>query len=91
MYSDPVRLAAGTLSATGALTVTVPMDAPLGAHRIAVYAADGTLLGWADLRVTAAGEGLAATGTDLPVAATALALMLLATGVLALRRRKRTA
>lgn len=91
MYSVPVRLAAGTLSATGALTVTVPVDAPLGAHRIAVYAADGTLLGWADLRVTAAGEGLAATGADLPVAATALALMLLTTGVLALRRRKRTA
>ncbi|WP_223626491.1 lamin tail domain-containing protein [Microbacterium sp. EST19A] len=91
MYSDPVRLATGTLTASGAITVTIPTDAALGAHRIAVYAADGTLLGWADIRVTASAGGLAATGADLPVAAIALALMLLAAGAIAVGRRRRTA
>ena len=91
MYSDPVRIATGTLSASGAITVTIPTDAALGAHRIAVYAADGTLLGWADIRVTAGAGGLAATGSELPIAAVALALMLLTAGAVAVRRRNRTA
>lgn len=92
LYSDPVRLATGTLSATGALTVTVPADAALGAHRIAVYAADGALLGWADLRIaegTGAAGGLAATGAELPVAAAVLALVLLTSGAVAVGRRRR--
>ncbi|WP_136055439.1 lamin tail domain-containing protein [Microbacterium sp. K24] len=91
MYSDPVRLATGTLTASGALTVTIPTDAALGAHRIAVYAADGTLLGWADIRVTAGAGGLASTGSELPIAAVALALMLLTAGAVAVRRRRRAA
>ena len=91
MYSDPVRIQTGSLSASGALTVTIPADAALGAHRIAVYAADGTLLGWADIRITAASGGLAATGSELPIAAVALAVMLLTAGAVAVRRRKRTA
>lgn len=91
MYSDPLRLAAGTLTAAGAITVTIPADAALGAHRIAVYAADGTLLGWADLRVTEAAGGLASTGSELPIAAVALALLLLTTGAVAAGRRRRTA
>lgn len=89
MYSDPVRLVTGPLSAAGSIAVTIPADAALGAHRIAVYAADGELLGWADLRVTEGGGGLAATGADLPIAAAALGLMLMATGLLALGRRAR--
>lgn len=91
MYSDPVRLATGTLTASGALTVTIPTDAALGAHRIAVYAADGTLLGWADIRVTAGAGGLASTGSELPIAAVALALTLLAGGAIAASRRRRAA
>ncbi|WP_431806859.1 lamin tail domain-containing protein [Microbacterium paraoxydans] len=91
LYSTPVRLAAGTLSTAGAITVTVPADAPLGAHRIAVFAADGTLLGWADLRINEGPGGLAATGTVLPVAAIALALVLLAAGGAAVTRRPRGA
>lgn len=88
MYSDPVRIASGALSASGAISVTIPTDAALGAHRIAVYAADGTLLGWADIRVTAGAGGLASTGSELPIAAVALALMLLAGGAIAVRRRR---
>jgi hypothetical protein len=90
MYSDPVQLATGTLSAAGAITVTVPTDAALGAHRIAVYDADGVLLGWADIRVADGAGGLAATGAEFPVAAIALALMLLVAGGVAVRRRTRT-
>lgn len=93
MYSDPERLATGTLTAAGAITVTIPTDAPLGAHRIAVYDADGDLLGWADIRIAAAAGagGLAATGAQLPTAAIALAVMLLAGGALAVGRRRRAA
>ena len=92
MYSDPVRIGGGTLSAAGAITVTSPADAALGAHRIAVYAADGALLGWADIRIAAgSATGLAATGADLPIGAVALALTLLAAGTLAVTRRRRTA
>lgn len=102
MYSDPTRIASGTLTDAGTISVTVPADAPLGAHRIAVFDASGALLGWADLRVAAGngagagGEagagvgGLATTGAELPVAAVALALMLLTAGAVAVRR-KRTA
>ena len=92
MYSDPTRIATGTLTAAGAITVTVPTDAPFGAHRIAVFDTDGALLGWVDLRVAASGSagtgGLAATGAELPIAAIALALMMLAAGAVAIRRRR---
>ncbi|WP_243230606.1 lamin tail domain-containing protein [Microbacterium sp. CIAB417] len=86
MFSDPVRLATGTLDAEGEITVTIPADAAAGAHRIAVYDADGQLIGWADITITAAG-GLAATGATLPVAALVLAVLLLAAGAIAIRRR----
>lgn len=89
LYSDPVRLATGPLTASGSITVTIPTDAALGAHRIAVYAVDGTLLGWADVRITAGAGGLASTGSELPIAAAALALMLLVAGGVAFSRRRR--
>jgi LPXTG-motif cell wall-anchored protein len=78
--------------------VTIPAHAALGAHRIAVYASDGALIGWAGTTVTAAPEGAAAAGPDrLPdtggeaaVGVFAAALLLLAAGgglVFASRRR----
>ncbi|GGD74653.1 lamin tail domain-containing protein [Microbacterium murale] len=93
MYSDPTFLADGTLNAAGAITVTIPKDAAAGAHRLAVYSADGELLGWVNIQVTAAGGGLAATGSELPAAALVLALGLLFAGAIAvtLRRRRQTA
>jgi LPXTG-motif cell wall-anchored protein len=99
MYSDPQRLASAALDASGRITVTIPADAAAGAHRIAVYAANGDLIGWGDLRVTAAsggatdggdGGGLANTGGELPVAAAMLALVLLLAGGLIATRRRRT-
>lgn len=93
LYSEPVRLATGALDSSGRITVTIPAAADAGAHRIAVFAADGELLGWGDLRITAAGGGaadgsLAATGSELPAAAIALALILLLVGGVIGRRRK---
>lgn len=93
MYSDPMFLADGTLNAAGAITVTIPRDAAAGAHRLAVYSVDGELLGWVNIQVTAAGGGLATTGSELPAAALVLALGLLFAGAIAvtLRRRRQTA
>ncbi|WP_305684624.1 lamin tail domain-containing protein [Microbacterium sp.] len=93
MYSDPMFLTDGTLNAAGAITVTIPKDAAAGAHRLAVYSASGELLGWVNIQVTAAGGGLAATGSELPGGALVLALGLLFAGAIAvtLRRRRQTA
>lgn len=88
MYSDPVLLARGAASASGTLTVGIPADAPLGAHRIAVFAASGELVGWADIRVTAGGA-LAATGAEMPVLGLLFAIGLLGAGAVAVRRRRR--
>ena len=90
MYSDPVLLASGTASAAGTFTVTIPTDAPLGAHRIAIYAASGELVGWADIRITAGGV-LAATGAEMPVIGILLAIALLVAGAAAVRRRYQSA
>lgn len=51
-FSSPVALGAHTVSEDGGFSVTLPRDA-LGAHKVAVYADDGTLIGWDDLTVKA--------------------------------------
>lgn len=101
MYSDPTRIATGSLTEGGTITARIPTDAPLGAHRIAVFDASGALLGWTDIRIAAgpgpgpgagAGAGgLAATGSELPLAAAVLALMLLTAGAATMGRRRRGA
>ncbi|WP_194420270.1 lamin tail domain-containing protein [Microbacterium abyssi] len=88
MYSDPVFLAGGTLNAAGAITVSIPTDAPAGSHRLAVYSADGELLGWANIEVSG-GAALAATGSELPTGNLVLALGLLIAGALAVTLRRR--
>ncbi|GEK86978.1 lamin tail domain-containing protein [Microbacterium aerolatum] len=89
MYSDPVFLTRGTLNADGAITVRIPTDAPAGAHRLAVYSADGDLLGWANIEVRG-GAALAATGSDLPAGNLVLAVGLLIAGALAVTLRRRS-
>lgn len=94
LYSTPQRIGAGALDAQGAILVVIPQDAAPGAHRIALYSASGSLLGWTDIRITAADvpdDSLAATGAATPYAAVALALMMLAGGVLVLARGRRRA
>ncbi|WP_418608032.1 LPXTG cell wall anchor domain-containing protein [Georgenia sp. SUBG003] len=53
LFSDPVFLGAATVSAEGTAEFTVPADVPAGEHRLAVTAADGTLLGWDTLMILA--------------------------------------
>lgn len=50
LFSTPVSLGEHTVDAEGKISVTLPADAA-GEHKIAVYAADGTLVGWDDLRI----------------------------------------
>lgn len=87
MYSDPRHLVTGTVSPSGTIIATIPQDATLGAHRIAVFDAEGQLIGWDDLQVV--GAGLAVTGGDLfaPVLA-ALMLALLGSTLVVVRRRR---
>jgi hypothetical protein len=89
MYSEPVALGASTASDAGAVTVTIPTDAALGAHRIAAYAADGSLVGWADITI-AEQQGLAVTGGEAPAIAVVAAMMMLIAGGLIVRQRRRT-
>ena len=58
LYSTPMSLGSAVVSSAGTVTVTLPLNAPAGTHRIAVYAADGTLIGWSFVELTT----LAATG-----------------------------
>lgn len=88
MYSTPVFLASGTLDAAGAITVSIPKDAAAGAHRLAVYSADGALLGWADITVSGS---LATTGAEAPIGGLVLALGLLLAGALVVTVRRRVA
>ncbi|WP_223170807.1 LPXTG cell wall anchor domain-containing protein [Microbacterium sp. NIBRBAC000506063] len=87
-------IGSGVLDAQGRITVTIPADAELGTHRIAVYDSEGELLGWTEIQVTAAGSGtgerLPDTGSDIPFGAMAIALLLLAGGGLAVLVRRRS-
>ncbi|MDQ0728916.1 alpha/beta hydrolase-fold protein [Microbacterium sp. W4I20] len=98
LFSAPVLLGTRVVTADGTATVTIPADAALGAHRIAVYASDGALIGWAGTTVTAAPGGAAAAGPDrlsdtggeAAVGVLAAALLLLTAGgglIFATRRR----
>jgi hypothetical protein len=86
MFSTPALLGGDWVQAdaTGTIAVRIPADAPVGSHRIAVFAADGTLLGWTAVEVAAAtgatpGDRLATTGTG-PAPLLALTVLLLAAG-----------
>jgi len=103
MFSTPELLVTGTVDADGLIEATIPADAALGSHRIALTGTAGTVLGWAPIRIAAAAvdEGdpeIAATGVSDPSgwAAAAILLMLLgggavATGVVGRRRVRHTA
>ncbi|MFT4210646.1 MAG: HtaA domain-containing protein [Microbacterium sp.] len=67
LFSDPVSLGSHVVSTAGTISVTLPSDVT-GEHRIAVYAADGTLIGWAPITITDPGA-LAVTGGGFPAGA----------------------
>lgn len=58
-FSEPSLIGGDWLQAdaTGALTLQLPADLPAGQHRLAVFAADGTLIGWTSIMVAAPGDG----------------------------------
>ena len=101
LHSAPVLLTTAEVGQSGYVSVTLPADAVLGAHKIVVQAADGSLIGWDDILITAApritvpagtvGDPLASTGTD-PFGWLVAGMLLLALGGLTvfgarLRRR----
>ncbi|QSB23485.1 hypothetical protein [Curtobacterium sp. 24E2] len=92
LYSTPTLLGTVTVAADGTVRVTIPSDTPAGAHRLAVTAADGSLIGWTPITITADGQ-LAFTGVEGLGAGALVAFLLLAAGagVLVVRRRKAAA
>lgn len=77
LFSTPVKLGSATV-VNGQVQVKIPAGIKAEAHRLAVYAADGTLIGWTNLTVT---EPLAKTGSErapVQLLAAGAALMLLA-------------
>lgn|GEM_PF-1401000 len=91
LFSTPTDLGLATVASDGTLKVTIPATTPVGTHRVAVYAADGTLLGWQYVEVLAAGGGaLAATGADPRAGVLGAAVLVAAGGALVLARRRLT-
>ncbi|MBZ4486962.1 lamin tail domain-containing protein [Microbacterium sp. cx-55] len=87
LYSTPVQIAAGAVDASGRIQVTIPVDAALGDHRLAVYGADSELIGWTALRVV--DGALAATGGGSAEGALVLGLLMLLAGGIAVAARRR--
>ncbi|MCK2024156.1 LPXTG cell wall anchor domain-containing protein [Microbacterium sp. kSW2-24] len=102
LFSDPTHLGTLAASSAGIVQAIVPTDAALGAHRVAVYATDGALIGWVPVEIVAApsggatapGDRLADTGADAgtiaPIALAASAAVLLGGGAALLARRRRS-
>ncbi|GIT78642.1 hypothetical protein LLS1_03110 [Leifsonia sp. LS1] len=97
LFSAPRALATAVVEG-GAFSVTIPADAPLGAHKLAVVDAQGALIGWDDLTLVAAagsddpgspstgaagGDALASTGSSVTLPLGVAGAVLLA-GVAAL-------
>ncbi len=53
LFSEPTHLVTAAVSTDGTVQVTLPATA-VGEHRIAVYAADGSLIGWDTITLAAA-------------------------------------
>lgn len=97
LFSTPTLLSGDWLQATsaGEITVHIPAEAELGKHRLAVFDASGSLIGWADLEVVHAANGqattgdLAATGSAVPLAILAIAGFLVFAGTLLMNRPRK--
>ncbi|MET0829296.1 MAG: LPXTG cell wall anchor domain-containing protein, partial [Microbacterium sp.] len=104
LYSTPQHIGRTEVGADGTVTVTIPADTVPGAHRIAVTDANGDLIGWTDITITAAdvADGsdtvdpaavssgtLASTGADVGGDALLAGALLLAGAALFVARRRR--
>ncbi|MCW4458815.1 ExeM/NucH family extracellular endonuclease [Microbacterium sp. MPKO10] len=95
LHSDPVLLSDGyvVVADDGTVSISVPADAPLGEHQVAVVTESGDVIGWQAVTVTdasdAASGDLPWTGTEaLPALVVALLLMALGGAALIARRRR---
>ncbi|WP_203655152.1 endo-1,4-beta-xylanase [Demequina activiva] len=89
LYSEPTLIGTDVVSANGGIRVTIPMDTELRTHTLAIYDAQGNVLGWATIEILAADGSLAATGADGFLAPALLAMLLMLAGsALALRQRR---
>ena len=94
LHSAPVLLNTVVVAADGTTTVRVPANTDLGAHRVVVQNADGSLYGWDNLRVVATANSstdpLAFTGSDsLPWIAGGAGVLLLGLGLVVAARLRR--
>ena len=91
LFSEPTLIGTAVVAADGTVRVTIPADTVAGVHRLAVTAADGSLIGWTPITITTDGQ-LAFTGAAGLGAGALVAFLLLAAGagVLVVRRRRRT-
>ena len=90
MWSEPTQLGRLTLGGDGKGQVMIPASIAAGEHRLALYGADGVIIGWAAFDVTAAAGSLAYTGIEIGAGVIALAVALLVGGgllVILWRRR----
>ncbi|QQD75984.1 ExeM/NucH family extracellular endonuclease [Curtobacterium sp. YC1] len=92
LYSSPTLIGTAVVAADGTVRVTIPADTVPGAHRLAVTAADGSVIGWTPITITTDGQ-LAFTGAEGMGAGALVAFLLLAAGagVLIVRRRRKAA
>lgn len=91
LFSTPMHLGTKVVSTAGAITVTVPADAPAGQHRLVVTDASGAVIGWVPLEVRAASGPLAVTGLDLgPTLPFALGALLLGSLLVGVSTRRRS-
>lgn len=81
LYSQPTLIGQSVVNEEGNIQVTIPADTPPGTHTIAVYDADGNLLGWDTIEILAADSSLAVTGADGYLLSLALSLLLVFGGV----------
>lgn len=101
VQSEPVDLGSFVVANDGSLSVAwkIPADFAAGAHSIVITRADGTTVSGAFTVSAAAvsggdsapGDGLAATGVELPITLLALAVMLVIAGAVIVARRRRVA
>jgi 5'-nucleotidase len=92
LFSEPTLIGTAVVAADGTVRVTIPADTVAGVHRLAVTAADGSLIGWTPITITTDGQ-LAFTGAAGLGAGALVAFLLLAAGagVLVVRRRRKAA
>lgn len=99
LYSTPVALGSAVVDADGNLAFTLPTSVEPGVHRIAVTDASNSLVGWGDIRLSAAPSDevsagvevakLARTGGNASPADLSLGALLLLTGGAAIHMARR--